>query len=138
MSTSCCLETVIFFFFGCACRIAQEQCCSAAKELHLCLNGINMALGQGACEVPFFPGEPWEAKLSKVVLHHVSIFAFVFLLRLISPPSVQICCDCCTLGLMTARDTSGCDFQHLHLNGQCSETAKVCCTNKTMEESQNG
>lgn len=51
------------------CRIAQEQCCSAAKEMHLCLNGVIMALGQGPCEVPFFEGEPWEAKLSKVVVH---------------------------------------------------------------------
>lgn len=38
-----------------------------------------MAQGQGACEVPFFDGEPWEAKLSKVVLHTVIVFAFVFL-----------------------------------------------------------
>lgn len=35
-----------------------------------------MALYQGACEVPFFEGEPWEAKLSKVVLHHVGVYAF--------------------------------------------------------------
>uniref|UniRef100_H3C2H5 Fibulin-1 n=1 Tax=Tetraodon nigroviridis TaxID=99883 RepID=H3C2H5_TETNG len=96
------------------CRIAQEQCCSAAKETHLCLNGVIMALGQGACEVPYFEGEPWEAKLSK------------------------ICCDCCTLGLMTARDTSSCNFNHLLLNSQCSDTAKACCINKTMEELQTG
>lgn len=55
-----------FIFLAVFCRIAQEQCCSAAKEMHLCLNGVIMAQGQGACEVPFFEGEPWEAKLSKV------------------------------------------------------------------------
>lgn len=54
--------------------------------MHLCYNGVIMAQGQGACEVPFFEGEPWEAKISKVVLHPVSIFAFVFLLRLTLPP----------------------------------------------------
>lgn len=51
---------------------------------------------------------------------------------------VQICCDCCTLGLMTARDASSCNFNHLLLNGQCSDTAKACCLNNTMEESDTG
>lgn len=54
--------------------------------MHLCANGVILALGQGACEVPFFEGEPWEAKISKVVLHPVSIVAFVFLPRLTFPP----------------------------------------------------
>ncbi|XP_011611780.2 fibulin-1 isoform X1 [Takifugu rubripes] len=89
------------------CRIAQERCCSAAREKLLCNNGVTMALYQGACEVPFFEGEPWEAKLSK------------------------ICCDCCTLGLIATRDTLSCDFRHLYLNAECSDTAKECCLNKT-------
>uniref|UniRef100_A0A3Q3J531 Fibulin-1 n=1 Tax=Monopterus albus TaxID=43700 RepID=A0A3Q3J531_MONAL len=49
------------------CRIAQEQCCTAVIENNLCLNGIKMALGQGACEKPFFPGNPWETQISKVI-----------------------------------------------------------------------
>ncbi|TWW64556.1 Fibulin-1 [Takifugu flavidus] len=95
------------------CRIAQERCCSAAREKLLCNYGVAMALYQGACEVPFFEGEPWEAKLSK------------------------ICCDCCTLGLIATRDTLSCDFRHLYLNAECSDTAKECCLNKT-EASKTG
>uniref|UniRef100_A0A8D0AL22 Fibulin-1 n=1 Tax=Sander lucioperca TaxID=283035 RepID=A0A8D0AL22_SANLU len=57
------------------CMIAQEQCCAAAVRDRLCGNGIEMAKGQGACERPFFEGEPWETKISKVVLFlNVNIF----------------------------------------------------------------
>lgn len=47
-------------------RIAQEQCCAAAARDQLCDNGIKMAREQGACERPFFQGDPWETKISKV------------------------------------------------------------------------
>lgn len=50
----------------CHYRIAQEQCCVAEEEDQLCDSGIKMARGQGACERPFFQGEPWETKISKV------------------------------------------------------------------------
>ncbi|XP_032363456.1 fibulin-1-like, partial [Etheostoma spectabile] len=73
------------------CSVAQEQCCAAAVEDQLCDNGIEMAKGQGACERPFFKGEPWETKISKM------------------------CCDCCTLGLMMASRGSSCELQGLLL-----------------------
>lgn len=76
MSTSDRLPRTNGHFWVVFCRIVQERCCSSAREKLLCHNGVIMALYQGACEVPFFEGEPWEAKLSKVVLHHVSIFVF--------------------------------------------------------------
>lgn len=47
-------------------RIAQEQCCAAAVGDKLCDNGIKMSRWQGACERPFFQGEPWETQISKV------------------------------------------------------------------------
>lgn len=53
-------------------RIAQEQCCAATGERQLCDNGVRMARQQGACERPFFQGEPWETKISKVPV--VNIF----------------------------------------------------------------
>lgn len=51
-------------------RIAQEQCCVAEEEDKLCDSGIKMAQGQGACERPFFQGEPWETKISKVAPYY--------------------------------------------------------------------
>lgn len=94
------------------CRIAQEQCCAAAVGDRLCDNGIKMAKGQGACERPFFQGDPWETKISKM------------------------CCDCCMLGLMTASQASGCELQGLLLGRQCAHTAHSCCGRNTTEETE--
>ncbi|XP_019134465.1 fibulin-1 isoform X2 [Larimichthys crocea] len=92
------------------CRIAQEQCCAAAARDQLCDNGIKMAREQGACERPFFQGDPWETKISKT------------------------CCDCCMFGLMTASQGSGCELQGLLLGRRCTHTAKTCCGKNTTEE----
>ncbi|XP_059181640.1 fibulin-1-like [Centropristis striata] len=94
------------------CRIGQEQCCAAAVGGRLCDNGIAMAKGQGACERPFFQGEPWETKISKM------------------------CCDCCALGLMTAGKDPSCELQGLLLGQQCEHTAKTCCGKTPTEESK--
>lgn len=66
-----------------------------------------MAQGQGACEVPFFDGEPWEAKLSKVVLHSVSVFAFVFLPGLTFKPPPRSAPRSDMLRLLHARPDDG-------------------------------
>ncbi|XP_041637226.1 fibulin-1-like [Cheilinus undulatus] len=92
------------------CRIAQEQCCAAAVEHKLCDNGIKMAQGQGACERPFFQGDPWETKISKT------------------------CCDCCALGLMLASRGSSCELRGLLLGRQCAHTTKTCCGKNTTED----
>ncbi|XP_042259393.1 fibulin-1-like [Thunnus maccoyii] len=92
------------------CRIAQEQCCAAVVEDKLCDNGIKMARWQGACERPFFQGEPWETQISKM------------------------CCDCCTLGLMLESRGSSCELQGLFLGKQCAYAAKNCCGKNTTEE----
>ncbi|XP_054480447.1 fibulin-1-like [Anoplopoma fimbria] len=99
--------TILPLISSYSCRITQEQCCSAASRGRLCDNGIEMAKEQGACERPFFQGEPWETKISK------------------------ICCDCCMLGLMTASRGSSCELQGLLLGCQCSTTAKACCGKNT-------
>nr|XP_020495199.1 fibulin-1 [Labrus bergylta] len=91
------------------CRIAQEQCCEAAVGDQLCDNGIKMARGQGACERPFFRGDPWETKISKM------------------------CCDCCVLGLMLAGRGSSCELQGLLLARQCAHSAQTCCGKNTTE-----
>uniref|UniRef100_A0A3Q3VQI0 Fibulin-1 n=1 Tax=Mola mola TaxID=94237 RepID=A0A3Q3VQI0_MOLML len=85
------------------CRIVQEQCCEAAVGDYLCDNGIRMARGQGACERPFFQGEPGQTKISKM------------------------CCDCCMLGLMTASWGSSCELHGLFLGKQCEHSVKTCC-----------
>ncbi|KAM4615096.1 fibulin-1-like [Polymixia lowei] len=91
------------------CRIVQEQCCSALVGDNLCTNGINMARDQGACERPFFLGDPWETRVSKM------------------------CCDCCVLGLMAAGRGLSCDLG-LSLGRQCAHAAKICCgKNDTVE-----
>ncbi|CAK6949826.1 fibulin-1-like [Scomber scombrus] len=92
------------------CRIAQEQCCSALVGDKLCDNGIKMGKSQGACERPFFQGESWETKISKM------------------------CCDCCMLGLMLASRGSGCELQGLFLGRECEYAAKACCGKNTTEE----
>ncbi|XP_044042847.1 fibulin-1-like isoform X3 [Siniperca chuatsi] len=92
------------------CRIYQEQCCAAALGDRLCENGIKMARGQGACEKPFFQGEPWETQISKM------------------------CCDCCVLGLMAASQGLSCKLQGLLLGRQCAYTSETCCGKNTTEE----
>uniref|UniRef100_UPI0037E707F9 fibulin-1-like n=1 Tax=Semicossyphus pulcher TaxID=241346 RepID=UPI0037E707F9 len=92
------------------CRIAQEQCCAAAVGDQLCDSGIKMARGQGVCERPFFQGDPWETKISKM------------------------CCDCCVLGLMLASRGSSCELHGLLLGRQCGDAAKTCCGKNTTEE----
>ncbi|XP_018543014.1 fibulin-1 isoform X2 [Lates calcarifer] len=92
------------------CRIAQEQCCAAAVLENLCNNGISLARTQGACERPFFQGDPWETQISKM------------------------CCDCCVLGLMAASRGLGCELQGLLLGRQCVYTAQTCCGKNTTEE----
>ncbi|XP_073336936.1 fibulin-1-like isoform X2 [Pagrus major] len=94
------------------CRIAQEQCCAAAVVDQLCDNGVKMAKGQGACERPFFEGDPWETKISKM------------------------CCDCCVLGLMTASRGSSCELPGLTLGRQCAFAAKTCCGKNATEETK--
>ncbi|KAM3859071.1 fibulin-1-like [Diretmus argenteus] len=95
------------------CRIAQEQCCAELAEKHLCTNGINMAREQGVCERPFFEGEPWETFIS------------------------NMCCDCCTLGLMAADSGLSCELEGVFLGKQCEHAAKTCCSqNYTTEEPQ--
>ncbi|XP_037617123.1 fibulin-1-like isoform X2 [Sebastes umbrosus] len=94
------------------CRITQEQCCAAAVGDRLCDNGVKMAKGQGACETPFFQGDPWETRISKM------------------------CCDCCMLGLMTPSQDSSCELQGLLLGRQCALTAKTCCGKDTTEENK--
>ncbi|XP_031140638.1 fibulin-1 isoform X2 [Sander lucioperca] len=94
------------------CMIAQEQCCAAAVRDRLCGNGIEMAKGQGACERPFFEGEPWETKISKM------------------------CCDCCMLGLMMASQDSNCELQGLLLGRPCAYPAKTCCGKNTTAETK--
>ncbi|KAM3588051.1 uncharacterized protein V6R79_020058 [Siganus canaliculatus] len=92
------------------CRIVQEQCCTAAVEEVLCDSGVQMARGDGACERPFFEGEPWETQISKM------------------------CCDCCTLGLTMAGRDPGCEFPGLWLGRQCEFTAKICCGKNMTDE----
>ncbi|XP_056224283.1 fibulin-1-like isoform X1 [Seriola aureovittata] len=89
------------------CRIAQEQCCAAAVLDKLCDNGIKLAHSQGACERPFFQGDPWETEISKM------------------------CCDCCMLGLMAVGRGSSCELQGLLLGRQCAHTAETCCGKNT-------
>uniref|UniRef100_A0A3Q3VW97 Fibulin-1 n=1 Tax=Mola mola TaxID=94237 RepID=A0A3Q3VW97_MOLML len=94
------------------CRIVQEQCCEAAVGDYLCDNGIRMARGQGACERPFFQGEPGQTKISKM------------------------CCDCCMLGLMTASWGSSCELHGLFLGKQCEHSVKTCCGKDTIDETK--
>ncbi|XP_063761111.1 fibulin-1-like isoform X1 [Eleginops maclovinus] len=94
------------------CRIVQEQCCAAAAGDQLCDKGMKMAKEQGACEQPFFQGEPWETKISKM------------------------CCDCCVLGLMTASRGSSCELLGLSLERQCAHTAKNCCGINSVEKTE--
>uniref|UniRef100_A0AAQ4R327 Fibulin 1 n=1 Tax=Gasterosteus aculeatus aculeatus TaxID=481459 RepID=A0AAQ4R327_GASAC len=89
------------------CNITKEQCCSAAVRDGLCDKGVKMAKWQEACETPFFQGEPWKNKISKM------------------------CCDCCLLGLMTASQNSSCDFQGFLPGRQCLDSAKACCEKNT-------
>ncbi|XP_010885442.2 fibulin-1 isoform X1 [Esox lucius] len=84
------------------CRIAQEQCCSAAAGNTLCTTGINLAKEQGACVVPFTQEDPFETKTTKM------------------------CCDCCLLGLMSASRGYGCELA-LDMGKRCRETAQACC-----------
>ncbi|XP_068163103.1 fibulin-1-like isoform X2 [Antennarius striatus] len=92
------------------CRIAQEQCCAAAAGDLLCDGGIKTARGQGACERPFFQGDPWETRIS------------------------QMCCDCCLLGLMMAGQGSSCELPGLLLGQRCGVAAKSCCSKNATEE----
>uniref|UniRef100_A0A3P9JTU5 Fibulin-1 n=1 Tax=Oryzias latipes TaxID=8090 RepID=A0A3P9JTU5_ORYLA len=85
------------------CSIIQEQCCRASAGEMACKDGIKTARGQGACERAFFSGFDWQTLIS------------------------QICCDCCTLGLMVAKNGWSCDFRGLQLEKQCSDAAKSCC-----------
>ncbi|XP_028426546.1 fibulin-1 isoform X4 [Perca flavescens] len=94
------------------CMIAQEQCCAAAVRDRLCDNGMEMAKGQGACERPFFEGDPWETNISKM------------------------CCDCCMLGLMMASEGLSCERQGLLLGRWCAYPAKTCCGKNTTEETE--
>ncbi|KAM8910562.1 fibulin-2-like [Spinachia spinachia] len=86
-----------------ACNITKEQCCSTAVKDALCDKGIEMAEWQGACETPFFQGEPWEIPIAKT------------------------CCDCCMLGVMMASQGFNCNFQGFLLLETCLHTAKGCC-----------
>ncbi|XP_068572823.1 fibulin-1-like [Cebidichthys violaceus] len=94
------------------CKITQQQCCAAAVGDRLCDKGIEMATWQGACERPFFQGEPWETQISKM------------------------CCDCCMIGLMTASRGSSCELQELLLERKCLYAAKACCDNSTATETE--
>uniref|UniRef100_A0A3B3H9L7 Fibulin-1 n=1 Tax=Oryzias latipes TaxID=8090 RepID=A0A3B3H9L7_ORYLA len=85
------------------CSIIHEQCCRASAGEMACKGGIKTARGQGACERAFFSGFDWQTLIS------------------------QICCDCCTLGLMVAKNGWSCDFRGLQLEKQCSDAAKSCC-----------
>uniref|UniRef100_A0A667YX29 Fibulin-1 n=1 Tax=Myripristis murdjan TaxID=586833 RepID=A0A667YX29_9TELE len=92
--------------------IAQEQCCAAVAGEKLCTTGINMAKHQGACERPFFQGDPWETQVSKM------------------------CCDCCVLGLMAAGRGFSCELEGLLLGRQCEHAAKTCCAKNTTDGTQ--
>uniref|UniRef100_A0A3B5ANB0 Fibulin 1 n=1 Tax=Stegastes partitus TaxID=144197 RepID=A0A3B5ANB0_9TELE len=94
------------------CSIVQEQCCRSVIRDKLCNSGIKMGKEQGACERPFFHGDPWETKISKM------------------------CCDCCELGLTAASRGLSCELHGLSLPRQCSYAAKVCCGNSTTHESK--
>lgn len=52
-------------------RIVHEQCCMAFIGDKLCEDGIKMGRSQGVCERPFFKGESWETKISKVPHHYL-------------------------------------------------------------------
>ncbi|KAK2858865.1 hypothetical protein Q5P01_003485 [Channa striata] len=93
-----------------SCRIAQEQCCAAAVGDDLCDSGVKVARAQGDCERPFFPGDPCKTQISKM------------------------CCDCCVLGLIEARQGSSCELQGLSLGKPCAYTAKLCCSKGTAGE----
>ncbi|KAJ8006849.1 hypothetical protein DPEC_G00111490 [Dallia pectoralis] len=84
------------------CRIAQEQCCSAAARDTLCTVGINLAKEQGACVVPFTHQDPFQTKTTK------------------------LCCDCCLLGLMSASRGYVCELV-LDVGKRCQATAQACC-----------
>ncbi|KAL0962765.1 hypothetical protein UPYG_G00345060 [Umbra pygmaea] len=84
------------------CRIAQEQCCSAAAGNTLCTSGISLAKKHGVCVLPFTNQDPFETKTTKM------------------------CCDCCLLGLLSASRVNGCGLA-LHVGQQCLETAQACC-----------
>ncbi|XP_038566122.1 fibulin-1-like [Micropterus salmoides] len=104
--------TILPQFSSYTCMTAQEQCCTAAVEDKLCDNGIKMARGQGACERPFFQGEPWETQVSKM------------------------CCDCCALGIMAESRGLSCELRGLLLGRQCAYTAKTCCGKNTTEDKE--
>ncbi|XP_047430594.1 fibulin-1-like isoform X2 [Mugil cephalus] len=89
------------------CSIAHEQCCRSAERDRLCDNGVRMSREQGACERPFFQGEPWETLISKM------------------------CCDCCSLGLVAASRGTSCDLQGFLLGRDCAHVAKTCCGKNT-------
>lgn len=56
------------------------------------------------------------------------------LLFWISCFSVQMCCDCCMLGLMAASSDSRCELGGLLLGKQCAYTAHSCCGSNTTKE----
>ena len=151
-------------FLSFVCRIVQAQCCAAAVRDQLCDKGITMAKRQGACERPFFSGQVWETKISKVLpnvnifdlytspcshntlyksIHSGNCFPDSIEIRFLlydcfpAPPPlspVQMCCDCCMLGLITVSRASSCELQGLFMERQCTHTAKTCCGINSAED----
>lgn len=51
-------------------------------------------------------------------------------------PPVQMCCDCCVLGLMASSRGLSCELQGLSLERQCAHKAKTCCGENMTEETK--
>ncbi|XP_007237156.4 fibulin-1 [Astyanax mexicanus] len=87
------------------CRVIQEQCCDAAVTDSLCVKGIESARRRGVCERSSFQGDSCKVKTS------------------------QMCCECCTLGLLSRRDSGLCELQ-ISVSVSCRSVARACCEGK--------
>ncbi|XP_063074215.1 fibulin-1-like [Engraulis encrasicolus] len=86
-----------------SCRIAQEQCCTAAMEDLSCIQGINQATANETCKLYLFTGNYMDRRTAKT------------------------CCDCCMLGVEAKREASNCDLD-ISVNKRCQQVAQDCCS----------
>ncbi|XP_023647168.1 fibulin-1-like isoform X3 [Paramormyrops kingsleyae] len=94
-----------------ACRMAQEQCCTAVLERSSCEQGIGLALGEGTCEV--LSGNACETR------------------------SAKMCCQCCILGREALADGLSCELK-LPVAYQCGAVSHQCCLQGLAEATGNG
>ncbi|XP_066523169.1 fibulin-1-like [Hoplias malabaricus] len=87
------------------CRLVQDQCCDAAVKNRLCAKGVEKARTQGVCELSSFQGDSCEVK------------------------TVQMCCECCVLGLLAQRGSPDCGLQ-ISVSVSCRSVAQACCQGK--------